>query len=69
MRQLIKILAVFEAFALAFTFINIWFLAFLNGGKLTIHLNLYSEVWAEYVLWLLLTPLLVLGSHYIIQDM
>ncbi|MFC7133611.1 MULTISPECIES: hypothetical protein [Salinibaculum] len=68
MRELIKRLALFEAFSLALLSINIWFLAYANGGTLRLAINTYDEMWLEYALWLILTPILVLGAHYILED-
>ena len=48
--------------------INIWYLARLNGQSITLRINAYGEMWVEYVLWLVLTPVLVLGLHYTVEQ-
>lgn len=63
-RRLVALLALFEMAALSVVLANLWFLAFRNGGRVTLHIDLFGEMWIEYVLWLLLTPVLVLGFHY-----
>ncbi len=65
----LKTPALFEAFAPAFVLIAIWFVAFLNGGTITLRINAYGKVWAEYVLWRVLTPVLVLGGHYLVTNL
>jgi len=67
MKRLLAVVAVFEAFALATFALNLWFLASLQGGTLTISVDAFGERWAEYVLWLVLTPILVLGLHYTLE--
>lgn len=68
MRRLIAVLAIFEAFALSLCMMNLWYLAFLNGGTVTISINSYGEMWPEYLLWLVVTPILVLGLHYAVEE-
>jgi len=62
------LIAIFEAFGLSLFMFNLWYLAFLNGSSVTIQINSYGEMWVEYVLWLILTPILVLGLHYTIEE-
>jgi uncharacterized membrane protein len=68
MKRLVAVIAVFEAFSLALILINIWFLAALNGGSIMLTVTAYGERWAEYLLWLVLTPVLVLGFHYTLEQ-
>jgi len=68
MRQLLSLIAVFEAFALSLFMLNVWYLAFINGQSITLYIGRFEEVWVEYVLWLVLTPVLVLGLHYTIEE-
>ena len=63
-RRLLALIALFEMAALSVVLANLWFLALRNGGRVTIHVDLFGEMWAEYLLWLVLTPVLVLGLHY-----
>jgi len=67
-KRLISLIAVFEAFALSVFMINIWYLALLNGQSITLRIDAYGEMWVEYVLWLVLTPVLVLGLHYTVEQ-
>jgi succinate dehydrogenase hydrophobic anchor subunit len=48
-------------FALSIALYIIWFLAFLNDGTLTVSINDYSEMWIEYVLWVLVTAIITIG--------
>lgn len=63
-RRLVALLALFEMATLSIVTANVWFFAFRNGGRVTVHVDLFGEMWVEYVLWLVLTPVLVLGLHY-----
>lgn len=57
-------LALFEMAALSVILVNLWFMALRNGGRVTLHVDLFGEMRVEYVLWLVLTPVLTLGLHY-----
>ena len=67
-RSLVKTLFVFEAAALSLLMMHLWFAAYTSGGSLTITVDRYGEARLEYVLWLVLTPILVLGLHYVVAD-
>lgn len=69
MKRLVTVIAVFEAFSLAVVFINVWFVAMLNGGTMRIAIDAYGEMWLEYVLWLVLTPVLVVGFYYTLEEL
>jgi uncharacterized membrane protein len=69
MKRLVTVIAVFEAFSLAIIFINVWFVAMLNGGTMRIAIDAYGEMWLEYVLWLVLTPVLVVGFYYALEEL
>lgn len=69
MKRLVTVIAVFEAFSLAVVFINVWFVAMLNGGSMRIAIDAYGEMWVEYVLWLVLTPILVVGFYYALEEL
>lgn len=67
MKRLLAVISVFEAFSLALLALNIWFFVSLQGGSVTLSVDAFDERWAEYVLWLVLTPILVLGLHYTLE--
>lgn len=69
MKRLLAIVALFEAFSLAVLLINGWFVAMLNGGSVTVSIDAFGEMWVEYVLWLVLTPVLLLGLHYAVEEL
>jgi uncharacterized membrane protein len=69
MKRLVTVIAVFEAFSLAVVLINVWFVAMLNGGSMRIAIDAYGEMWLEYVLWLVLTPVLVVGFYYALEEL
>jgi bacteriorhodopsin len=67
MKRLLAVVSVFEAFALATFARNRWFLASPQGGSVTFTVDAFGERWAAYLLWLVLTPVLVLGLHYTLE--
>jgi hypothetical protein len=67
-RSLIKTLALFEATALSLLVIMMWFAAFANDGTVTLYIDRFGEAGVEYLMWLVLTPILVLGLHYYMVD-
>lgn len=67
-RRLVKRLAVFEALGLALITATIWTAAHANGGTITLDITQFGERWVELAVWVLLTPILVLGLHYSIED-
>jgi len=69
MKRLITVIAVFEAFSLSIVLMNVWFVAMLNGGTMRLSIDAYGEMWAEYVLWLVLTPVLLLGLYYVLEEL
>lgn len=69
MKRLVAVAALFEAFSLSILFINGWFVAMLNGGSVTVSIDAFGEMWFEYVLWLVLTPVLLLGFHYLLEEL
>ncbi|MFC6864195.1 hypothetical protein ACFQGE_12105 [Halomicroarcula sp. GCM10025817] len=68
MKRLLAIIAIFEAFSLSFFMLNLWYFAFINGESVSIQINAFGEMWGEYLLWLILTPVLVLGLHYTLEE-
>lgn len=67
-RSLIKTLAVFEMAGLSLVLILLWFAALGNGGSVTVTIAQFDEAYVEFVLWLLLTPVLALGLHYYLVE-
>lgn len=67
-RGLIKTLAFAVAWQCAMLLMLLWFAALANGGTLTIMINEFGEAGIEYVLWLIVTPLLTLGLYYILEE-
>ncbi|WP_459191556.1 hypothetical protein [Halosimplex sp. J119] len=67
MKQLIGTISVFVAFAVALLFINVWFVASSGACNIGFTVNAFGEQWLEYILWLFVTPLLVLGFHYTLE--
>ena len=68
MKRLLAVVAMFEAFSLSVLMLNGWFVASLHGGTVTVSVDAFGEMWVEYVLWLVLTPVLVLGFHYALEE-
>lgn len=67
-RTFIKVLGIVWAVALALILTNAWFLAMLNGGSVTIYIDLFNEMWPEYVMWFIVWPVITLALYYFIED-
>jgi hypothetical protein len=67
-RSLIKTLAVAELVGFSIITFLIWWAAYLNNNRVVITINDFGEAPVELVLWLVSTPILVLGLHYIVID-
>lgn len=63
----IEILGIFSMFALSVFAYLVWWLAFQQGGRVTIDVNVVGEMWLEYLLWLVLTPLVTLSMYYYLR--
>lgn len=68
LKEAIEILGIFSMFALSVLVYLLWWLAFREGGQLRLHLNLFGEIWVEYLLWILVTPLITLGMYYYLKE-
>lgn len=60
-RRPVEVFAVFLMFALSVTLHSVWMQAFLNGGQITIAINIYNEMWFEYVLWVVVAAIVSVG--------
>lgn len=60
-RSAIEVFAVFMMFALSVILHFVWMQAFLNGGRVTITIDAYGEMWAEYALWVVLAAVISVG--------
>lgn len=60
-RSLVEVLAVFMMFALSLGLYLVWFLAFLNGGEVTVIIDQYGEMWLEYLMWVVVTAVITIG--------
>jgi len=49
-------------------FTQVWLLAMINGGTITVSVDMFGEMWPEYVLWFLIWPIMTLGLYYIVED-
>lgn len=45
----------------AFTLYVVWTAAFLEGGRLTVTIDRYNEMWIEYVMWVVVTVVITIG--------
>lgn len=67
-RKFIKVLGVVWAAAIALIMTNMWFLALMNGGMVEIYINLFNEMWPEYIMWFIVWPVITLALYYVIED-
>jgi len=68
LKELIEILGIFSMFALSVVVYLLWWLAFREGGELTLYLDMFGEMWVEYVLWIIVTPLITLAMYYYLKQ-
>lgn len=66
-KEAIEILGVFSMFALSVFAYLVWWLAFRNGGRVTVDVTVAGEMWLEFLLWLVLTPLITLSMYYYLR--
>ncbi len=63
-RALVEILAIFLMFGLSVLVFQLWWLAAFAGGEITLDIHAYGEMWFEYALWFVLTPIITLGFYF-----
>lgn len=68
LKEFIEILGIFSMFAMSVVVYLVWWLAFRAGGKLSLHVNLFGEMWIEYLLWVIVTPLITLAMYYYLKQ-
>jgi hypothetical protein len=67
-RGLIKTLAFVFTWQVTMLVAILWFGARANGGTLTIMIDEFDEAGVEYLLWLVVTPLVTLGLYYVVEE-
>jgi hypothetical protein len=67
-RGLIKTLAFVFAWQATMLLALLWFAARAHGGSLTIMIDEFDEAGVEYLLWLVVTPLVTLGLYYVVEE-
>jgi hypothetical protein len=60
-RSAVEVFAVFMMFALSVILHFVWMQAFLNGGRVTIAIDMYGEMWVEYALWVVVAAVVSVG--------
>ena len=66
-KEAIEVLGIFSMFALSVFAYLVWWLAFQGGGRVTVDVNVVGEMWLEFLLWLVLTPLITLSMYYYLR--
>ena len=67
-RALVEILAIFLMFGLSVLVFQLWWLAFVGGGQVTISIDTFGEMWFEFVLWFVIAPIILVGFlHYVVD--
>ncbi|WP_135806343.1 hypothetical protein [Halorussus marinus] len=67
LKDVVEILGIFSMFGLSVFAYLAWWLAFHNGGTVRIDVTAFGELWLEYLLWLVVTPLITLGLYYYVE--
>lgn len=68
LKEAIEILGIFSMFALSVLVYLLWWLAFREDGQLQLKLNLFGEMWVEYLLWVVITPIITLAIYYYLKE-
>lgn len=68
LKEFIEVLGIFSMFALSVVVYLLWWLAFREGGQLRLRIDMFGEMWVEYVLWIIVTPLITLALYYYLKQ-
>jgi uncharacterized membrane protein len=68
LKEAIEILGIFSMFALSVFVYLVWWLAFQEGGQIWLNINIFGELWLEYVLWVVVTSLITLAMYYYLKQ-
>ncbi|MFC4357765.1 hypothetical protein ACFO0N_07360 [Halobium salinum] len=67
LKELIEVLGIFSMFGMSvFTYL-VWWVAFKQGGTIQLHIDFFGEMWFEYVLWMVVTPVITLAMYYYLK--
>lgn len=68
LKEAIEILGIFSMFAMSVVVYLLWWLAFREGGQLQLTIEMFGEMWLEYLLWVVVTPLITLAMYYYLKQ-
>lgn len=68
LKEVVEILGIFSMFAMSIVVYLLWWLAFREGGQLQLRIDMFGEMWVEYVLWIVVTPLITLAMYYYLKE-
>jgi len=68
LKELIEILGIFSMFGLSVFVYLVWWVAFKHGGDVWLRVNVFGEMWFEYLLWMVVTPLITLAMYYYLKQ-
>ena len=68
LKEAIEILGIFSMFALSVVAYLVWWLALRKGGQLQLSIKMFGEMWIEYLLWVIVTPLITLAMYYYLKQ-
>lgn len=68
LKEFIEVLGIFLMFTLSVFVYLVWWLAFKQGGEIWLRINVFGEMWLEYVLWSIVTPIITLSLYYYLKD-
>ena len=66
-RELIEVLGIFAMFGLSVFVYLAWWVAFQHGGEVWFQINALGEMWFEYLLWMIVTPIITLAMYYYLK--
>lgn len=64
LKRFLTLLGLLWVAGLAVVITNIWFIAMMNGGSVTIYVDLFNEMWPEYIMWYIVWPVITLALYY-----
>lgn len=60
-RRVVQDLAILWTFGLSVLLCAVWWTAAFQGGTTTVHVDAYGEMFLEFLVWLVVSPVIAVG--------